>query len=683
MATEIAARLGDGGESALVLARNAVDPERHNGGSGSDAQQPVTTQELSAGDEELEQLDHYLTVSAGHLGLTLGLAHFFPPGLLLTLPLLVYLEWPIYKEAWNDLRDYRGIRVGGLMSIFVTGAWLTGAYFACAFSIFVYLLANRITAHTRDRSEKALIQLFDQQPQTVFVVLNGAEVEIPFAEITTGAIVSIHAGQVVPVDGTVVAGMGVVDQHRLTGESRPVEKGSGDRALAATILTRGSLQIRVESAGEDTLAAQIAGILEETTAYHLQIEQRGLALAESAVMPTLLISGLTLPFYGVSSALAALSAMPGVDMYFAGPLALLNFLHLAAAEGILVKDGRSLELIHTIDTIVFDKTGTLTRELFSVAEVLTYADWEEDQIITLAAAAERYQKHPVALSILAEAEARQLDLPPIAASRYEIGYGVQVEVDGQTVRLGSKRFMQMEEISLPPGWETTESEAKALGHSLVFVAIDEMLAGILILQPMLRPEVSALIPELRERGLDLYILSGDQEEPTLHLAEQLGIDNYFANVLPDQKSSFIAQLQNEGRKVCFVGDGINDAIALKQANVSISLNGATTIATDSAQIVFMEESLRLLPRLFDLANSLERNLMRSFGMSIGTGMGILIGVLGFHMGVGMAVAGGMVAMLGIVANAMLPMLKTLEHNRTAIDAVDGPAMTAKKVTNHA
>ena len=188
-----------------------------------------------------------------------------------------------------------------------------------------------------------------------------------------------------------------------------------------------------------------------------------------------------------------------------------------------------------------------------------------------------------------------------------------------------------------------------------------MLAGALELQPTVRPEAQAVIAELQKQGLTLYILSGDQVEPTRHLAERLGIAHYFANVLPTEKAQFVTDLQSQGRKVCFVGDGINDAIALKHAQVSISLAGATTIATDTAQIVLMEKSLRQLPLLFDLAHRLERNLLTRFGLSVGTGVVILTGALAFQMGIGAAVGFGAVALLGIVGNAMTPLLFTLQQ----------------------
>jgi Cu2+-exporting ATPase len=457
--------------------------------------------------------------------------------------------------------------------------------------------------------------------------------------------------------------MATVDQHRLTGEARPVEKGIGDPVFAATLLVRGRLAVQVEKAGQATLAVQIAEILNQTTAHHLQVEERGLALAEKSVLPAVLLSVAALPLRGFRSAVAVLSAMPGVDMYFAGPLALLNALHLAAEHGILIKDGRSLELLHTIDTVVFDKTGTLTLEQPEVAEIHALGAFSADEILGYAAAAEHRQSHPIAQAILLAAQQRQLTIPDESETRYEVGYGVEVRLAGDLVQVGSERFMTNEGISVPATLHPMQQRCGEFGHSLVYVAVNRTLAGAIELQPTLRPEAQRVVTALQKQGLSLYILSGDQIEPTRHLAERLGIEQYFANVLPTEKARFVTDLQVQGRKVCFVGDGINDAIALKQAQVSISLRGATTIATDTAQIVLMEQSLGQLPRLFELAHRLERNLLTSFGLSVGTGAVIVGGALGFQMGIGAAVGFGAGALLLIVGNAMLPLLFTLQKEQ--------------------
>ncbi|MEZ4736034.1 MAG: HAD-IC family P-type ATPase [Caldilineaceae bacterium] len=293
--------------------------------------------------------------------------------------------------------------------------------------------------------------------------------------------------------------------------------------------------------------------------------------------------------------------MFGLNLWISGPLALRNFLTVATRRSILIKDGRSLELLTEIDTVVFDKTGTLTLEQPHVTHIHPFADVDAHDLLRYAAAAEHRQTHPIARAILAYAEEQQIRLPAIDETRYEMGYGLQAEIEGKTIRVGSGRFMTLKKIALPSEVAFLQESGHAQGHSLVMVAMGDQLIGAIELEPTIRPEAKDVIERLRRRNLDFYIISGDQEGPTQALAQKLGIDNYFANTLPENKAKLVAQLQEQGRAVCFVGDGINDSIALKKANVSVPLRGSTTVAMDTAQVVLMDTTLAQLPTLFALA----------------------------------------------------------------------------------
>jgi len=265
---------------------------------------------------------------------------------------------------------------------------------------------------------------------------------------------------------------------------------------------------------------------------------------------------------------------------------------MASEQSILIKDGRALELLSQVDTVVFDKTGTLTQEQPHVGKIYTLQDYQENDLLKYAAAAEYKQKHPVAKAIIQAAHERELNLPEIDEAKYEIGYGIKVTISNQLIRVGSVRFMEMEEIAIPKKIRKILSSCHEFGYSLVMVAIDNQLAGAIELHATIRPEAKSIIKGLRQRNMSLYIISGDNEKPTQRLAEELGIDNYFADTLPENKATLIQQLIDAGKVVCFVGDGINDSIALKKAHVSISLKGASTVATDTAQIVLMDASLK-------------------------------------------------------------------------------------------
>ena len=281
----------------------------------------------------------------------------------------------------------------------------------------------------------------------------------------------------------------------------------------------------------------------------------------------------------------------------------------------------------------------------------------EEDVLRWAAAAEVHQSHPIAQAILTAATERNLRLPVIEDAAYEVGYGIKVRVEEKVVRVGSDRFMTQSGIIIPEQIHERQKMCHAQGHSLVLVAVDEQLVGAIELQPTIRPEAKAIIAELHKRHLSTSIISGDQEGPTRKLAQALGIDRYFANVLPQEKAALVEQLQADGKTVCFVGDGINDAIALKKAHVSISLRGATTVATDTAQIVLMDQSLAQLPFLFDLGCDLDRNLRTSFMMSIGTGISIISGVWLLNMGLVGSLFISRLSIAAVFGNTMLPVLK--------------------------
>jgi Cu2+-exporting ATPase len=345
----------------------------------------------------------------------------------------------------------------------------------------------------------------------------------------------------------------------------------------------------------------------------------------------------------------------------AAPLAMLSTLALCAQKGVLVKDGRALDLLCEVDTVLFDKTGTLTRERPEVGRMIAANGLGTLQLLRFAASAEQRFHHPIALAIRHKAEELGLYLPPTDATQYKVGYGITVGIDGHRVRVGSRRFMELEGVPLTREVEAALDEAHREGHTLVMVAVDDALGGAIELRASVRPEVRGIVGGLRERGIKhIAIISGDHEAPTRKLAEELGMDRYFAQVLPADKAGYVEKLQKEGRRVCFVGDGINDSIALKKANVSISLRGATSIATDTAHIVFMEQSLGKLCELRDIARELQRNVRNSWLMILAPNITCVAGVFTLGFGIGASVFTNNVAALAALANGLLPMRRVAE-----------------------
>ncbi|MEZ4681412.1 MAG: heavy metal translocating P-type ATPase [Caldilineaceae bacterium] len=601
----------------------------------------------------------YSLAAFGSVGLGVWL---LPASLFLTVPLAFLLTVPIYYRAYDSLSRHRRVNHHILSAINVTGVWLGGFFVPATLGALIYYLAEKLLMVTQDRSYKGLANIFGQQPKSVWVVTDGVEVEIPFDQVQPGDIVVVSAGQMAPVDGVIVDGLASIDQHMLTGEAQPAEKTVGDTVLASTIVLAGQIQVRVEKAGSETVAAQIGTVLNRTASYQMSLQSKGSAIAHGAALPTLILGGLAWPLIGLEQGLAILNSGFGLNIRITAPIAMLNFLNIASRSGILIKDGRSLELLSEVDTIVFDKTGTLTLEQPHVAQIHVCHELDgtdtvdANALLRYAAAAEHRQAHPIAKAILEAAAAQELQLPVLESAQYEIGYGIQVRIEDRVIRVGSDRYMAAEGIVIPEEIETLQRTCHARGHSLVMVGIDDMLGGAIELQPTLRPEAKDVIADLHGRGFTLAIISGDQEEPTRRLAAELGIDQYFANTLPENKATLVEQLQAEGRSVCFVGDGINDSIALKKANVSISLRGSTTVATDTAQIVLMDQSLSKLTQLFTLATKFDKNLKVGFASAIIPGVINIGGIFLFHWGIYTSMFIYNLSLLNNLGIAMLPLL---------------------------
>ncbi|MEZ4732213.1 MAG: heavy metal translocating P-type ATPase [Caldilineaceae bacterium] len=650
-----------------------VTPPVQNPPALADPAYPV---EISAAEQ---QANGDLAFALTMLGVTAVGRLAFPPLLLVDLPAVLYVGWRSATYAYQAWRKKGQITAEFVDAGLALGIIVSGYYGLAFISFTMTSLSRKLLARTEDRSRKSLINVFGQQPRTVWVMADGVEVEVSFAQLQVGDTLIIGAGQMIAADGVVCGGAASVDQHILTGEAKPVEKGVGDAVFAGTLVLMGKIYVQVEKAGAATTAAQIGAILNQTVDYKQQIQTNSELLSNKAALPTLALGLIALPLVGLNGALGVFESSIGYGLRLTGPIGMLNYLRIAARQGILIKDGRSLELLQEIDTVVFDKTGTLTQEQPQIQAIHTFAHLSEDAILAYAAAAEARLSHPIAHAIVDAADARALTLPHTEDAHYQVGYGIQVKFADCLVHVGSERFMTMTGIGLPPAVLALQSESHALGHSLVMVAVDQQLAGAIVLQPTLRPEIKTVIANLQARGLTLYILSGDQEQPTQRLAETLGIDHYQANTLPEQKAAFIEALQRDGHKVCFVGDGINDAIALKKANVSVSLRGATTVATDSAQIVLMNGSLQHLPVLFHLAADFDSTMRTNNWLAVAPGIFAIGGVFLWHFGFLSAALIYTLSLLAGSVNAMLPALadRPNSHHTPLATLADNLASTPK------
>lgn len=576
----------------------------------------------------------YLKMSGVSIGLSTARL-FYPPLALPSILLFTYTAIPYLKQTEQSLLKKKKIDGYVLYSIADMMMLEMGAYASASIGIGLLHLSKYILSNAKERSKRQLVDIFSQQPDKVWVLKQGVEVQVYIDQVKENDILVVGAGDVIPVDGTVTEGIATVDEKVLTGEAQPVDKTVGDRVYASTMVLSGHIHILMERSGQETLVAKIGDIINQSIDFKGSQELKGEKWADSFTTPVLALALLSAPFLGPEGVVGILYCHIANTIRVVAPLSTLNYLNIAIKNGMLVKDGHALEDLSHIDTFIFDKTGTLTQEIPEVGRIIPCTNrYSEDDILFYAAAAEQKSVHPIAKAILKKAEDQHLDLPVIHDSSYDIGYGITVDIDGKTILVGSSRFMEMKGIEIPQEIRERMSRAMAMGHSVIMLAINSTLEGLLEIHTIVRPEAKRTIRILRKCGIrNIVIVSGDQELPTRALAKSLQIEDFYYEILPEQKADIVEKLQQEGKKVAFVGDGVNDAIAMERSDISISLSGSSTIATDVAQVILMDGSLTHLPQLIELSRNLEKNLSRSLVLNIVPNGIALSGVLFFHFGI--------------------------------------------------
>lgn len=541
-----------------------------------------------------------------------------PPFALLGIGVISYTLTPILQRAFETWRTQKKITNDSYSSIVPILLVATGNNFAAAMHNVLYHFSSYLISKSREDSSQLAAAAFHQTPETVWIAADGVEQQVPLEQVQTGDGVIASTGVTIPVDGLILEGSALVDQQALTGEANPLEKTVGDTVMAATIVLSGRIVIQAAHSGAETRISKLNTLLGQTRDYKTQLQLKGEAWANRIALPIIATSAAAIPFVGPNPAMALLFSAPLNAVR--SMLSTQTAAHMQGVmrQGVFIKDGRMLEELPHIDTILFDKTGTLTRTHPEVAAIITCADLDADSLLALAAAAEQRLEHPIARAIYDQAIEQQLTLPTVTNSRYELGLGVTVSVEQHEIRVGSQRFIQQAtgQHTLPA--PIAAAMQAAAGHTFILIAVDNGIQGALELHPRLRPEVPALIGALRQRGFQqLAIVSGDQQAPTERLAAELGLDAAYGEVLPQDKAALIQQLQEQGHRVCFIGDGLNDAIAMKQANVSVCLSSASAITSEVAQILLLNDSLQPLDCLFGMASRLHKRLDKNLYLWIG------------------------------------------------------------------
>jgi Cu2+-exporting ATPase len=555
-------------------------------------------------------------------------------GFALATPTLVYAGYPFFRGALGGLRAWRltmdlpiaiGLSVTYAYSTYITVMPnVTGEVFFDTVTnlIFVILIGRYLEGMFRHQALSATKRLMELQPRVATVIQGGKEEIIPIRGIKLGDIVLIKPGYKVPVDGIVLEGHSAVDESMLSGESAPVRKSVGARVSTGTINVNGALIVEVCTTLQNTTLAKIIRLVEEAQSSKAPIQRLADTIVPWFVLVTLLAAALTFFIWDSKSFEIALMAATSVliitcpcALGMATPMSIAVASGLGAKYGILVKNGLVLETLSKVNHFVFDKTGTLTEGKMSVAKIRTTSGIAEADIVCIAAAVERYSEHATAKAIVSEAGMRQLNYLNVGVHEFHstAGLGVKAMVNGETVLLGSAEWLTRNSITLNAELEKQVHEWEAQATSCVYCAVDKAHVAVFALADKLRGDAQQLVNELRAAGIGMTLLSGDRKVVAEAIAGQLGGMEVIAEVLPQDKDQVIQRLQQEGKVVAMVGDGINDAPALIRANVGIALGSGTDVSVESADIVLMHNGLDKVR----LATMLSRRTLRTIKQNIG------------------------------------------------------------------
>lgn len=530
--------------------------------------------------------------------------------LALATPVQFIIGYRFYRGAYNSLRG-GGANMDVLVSMGTSAAYFYSVYNlikgvheyyfeASAVIITLVLLGKTFEAIAKGKTSEAIKKLMGLQPKTAKVIRDGKEVDIPIEKVEIGDIIVVRPGERIPVDGIIVEGNSAVDESMITGESIPVDKSKGDEVIGATINKYGTFKFEATKVGKDTVLSQIIKLVEDAQGSKAPVQRLADKISGIFVPVVVAIAVVTLLAFtlikgdfntGLINAVAVLVIACPCALGLATPTAIMVGTGKGAEKGILIKSGEHLERAHKIDTIIFDKTGTITKGEPEVTDILSFEGIDGEEVLRVAASVEKVSEHPLGQAIVKKGEEESLELKEPEEFVSIPGKGIQATLEGKRVLIGNRKLMQDNGISIEAG-EDDLLRLEEEGKTAMLIAIDGNLRGIIAVADKIKETSKDAIEKLKSMGLEVYMITGDNERTARAIAKEVGITNVLAEVLPENKAEVVEKIKSEGKKVGMVGDGINDAPALAAADVGFAIGTGTDVAIEAADITLMRGDLQ-------------------------------------------------------------------------------------------
>jgi Cu2+-exporting ATPase len=537
--------------------------------------------------------------------------------------------------GWRELQDRKpgmmmlislAIAVAYLASMATTFGWLElDFWWELALLIDVMLLGHWMEMRAIGQARGALAALAALLPDEAEVVDEAGTRVVPLDELHAGDIVLVRPGARVPADGVIIDGQAFLDESMLTGESNPIEKSAGDHVTAGSVVAGAAIRFRVDAVGEQTALAGIQRLVAEAQQSRSRAQTLADRFAAWLFYIALAAGAFTFVVWwalgdideAITRAVTVLVISCPHALGLAIPLVIAISTATAARNGMLVKDRLALERMKDVDVVLFDKTGTLTRGAHFVSGTMAAAGMTEDELLTLAAAVEMDSEHPLARAIVNQAEEHSLVIPAAQNFQAHAGRGVSATVDGSTIAIGGPAMLRERELSIPESMRQAIQSWEQRGAAVLSVERDDRVIGVFALEDQIRPESYQAVKELHEGGVRVVMITGDSQAVANAVAQELGIDEVFAEVLPEGKDRIVAELQQRGERVAMVGDGVNDAPALARADVGIAIGAGTDVAIESAGVILASNDPRTVVGVIDLSKASYRKMLQNLGWAVG------------------------------------------------------------------